>query len=737
MKLTACLSVVASLLASTALAVPAGPITKFQFVESAGVAQFRISTDTTETLLSILADNTLRVQTVPAGGEFVEPTKPSIVVKKSWEKLAVESKQSDKDIVVSWANENGYKIHINKAPFKIAVKSPKGIVYEESAPIDITPEKTSQFLSHGVEEQFFGGGMQNGRFTHKFTKIRIERSEDWDDGGTPNAAPFYMSNNGYGVFRNTFAPGTYDFTSTHQPVVTTHNESRFDAYIFLADSLKGILNGYTLVTGRPFLPPMYGLEMGDSDCYLHNANRGERRTLSWTTDVANGYIENDMPVGWLLVNDGYGCGYEDLPETAQMLSERDITMGLWTEFDLTNQPYEVQEGQVRVRKLDVAWIGSGYEFALNGCEVAYQGIEDYSDARGFVWTVEGWAGTQRCAVQWSGDQKGSWDNIRFHIPTLAGSGLSGQAWTSGDIDGIWTGSAETYVRDLQFKVFAPVVMSMSGWAPYDKQPWRHGEPYTSINRKYLKLRESLLPYFYTYAAEAYFTGVPPVRSLVLEYPNDPITWTNAVQHQFLFGTQFLVAPVFTDTTVRSGIYLPEGTWYNYWNGDKYHGNQVLNNFPAPFDTLPLFIKSGSIIPMWGNVNSFKHVKKTDDLIVDIYPAAGETSEFSLYEDDMVTRKHRTGEFSYQNFTMTATETKIQFTIGEVVGHYDGKPDARGYRIKVHADLAWMASHEVHCNFEHTLEKDTVILVRVPRLPVGTSAQVVLNMRPRANFVMQE
>ncbi|KAJ3067815.1 hypothetical protein HDU99_003377, partial [Rhizoclosmatium hyalinum] len=107
LTLTACLSVVASLLASTALAVPAGPITKFQSVESAGVAQFRISTDTTETLLSILADNTLRVQTVPAGGEFVEPTKPSIVVKKSWEKLAVESKQSDKDIVVSWANENG------------------------------------------------------------------------------------------------------------------------------------------------------------------------------------------------------------------------------------------------------------------------------------------------------------------------------------------------------------------------------------------------------------------------------------------------------------------------------------------------------------------------------------------------------------------------------------------------------------------------------------------------------
>src|SRR5699024_4286727 len=130
----------------------------------------------------------------------------------------------------------------------------------------------------------------------------------------------------------------------------------------------------------------------------------------------------------------------------------------WTEDGLPDQEFEVKDAGVRVRKLDVAWIGSGYEFALNGAKEAYEGIEENSDARGFVWMVDGWSGAQRYAVQWTGDQSGSWDNIRFHIPTIAGSGLSGQAFTTGDIDGIFGGSAETYTRDLQWKAFNPVLM---------------------------------------------------------------------------------------------------------------------------------------------------------------------------------------------------------------------------------------------------------------------------------------
>ncbi|KAJ3070205.1 hypothetical protein HDU98_006747 [Podochytrium sp. JEL0797] len=720
-------------LVSTITAIPAGKVTSFELVSPAETTQFRITTETTTTLLSLLGPDTFRLQTVLSGQELVEPQDPSIVVKQTWPKVETHVENTQNEIVIRWA-DGAYLLHLHKSPFSVSVMGPSGVVFQESMPLDVGENQTTQFLTHNSTEQFFGGGMQNGRFTHKGHAIRIERSENWDDGGTPNAAPFYMSTKGYGVFRNTFSPGVYDFTSPTQPLIATHNESRFDEFVFLSDSLKRILTLYTQVTGRPFLPPMYGLELGDSDCYLHNANRGERHTLAYTTEIADGYVQNDMPVGWLLVNDGYGCGYENLPETAQVLAERNISMGLWTESDLTNQPYEVQKGQVRIRKLDVAWIGAGYEFALKGCETAFNGIEEWSDARGFVWTVEGWSGTQRCSVMWTGDQKGTWDNVRFHIPTLQGAGLSGQAWTSGDVDGIWWGSADTYVRDLQHKVFAPVVMSMSGWAPVDKQPWRYGEPYTSINRKYLKLRESLLPYLYTFAAEAHLTGVPPIRALILEYPNDPITWTTAVENQFLFGTQFLVAPVFTDTVTRDGIYLPDGTWYDYWTGRKYHGNQVLNSFPAPLDTLPLFVKAGSIIPMWGNVNSFREVQASDDLILDLYPSVGETNSFSLYEDDMVTRQHRVGAFTHQNFTMKATRTSVYFEIGAISGEYDGQPAQRGYQLKIHTG----GREADRCNFKYTVVKSGVLLIRVPTVAADVSASVILSFKSKGNvFVKQD
>jgi len=112
-----------------------------------------------------------------------------------------------------------------------------------------------------------------------------------------------------------------------------------------------------------------------------------------------------------------------------------------------------------------------------------RGIEDNSDGRRFIWTVEGWAGTHRMAVMWTGDDYGTWDYIRWQLPTFAGCGFSAMAHVSGDIDGIFGGSADTYTRDLQMKCMNTVLMTMSGWAANpDKQPWAWGEPYTSINR---------------------------------------------------------------------------------------------------------------------------------------------------------------------------------------------------------------------------------------------------------------
>ncbi len=205
--------------------------------------------------------------------------------------------------------------------------------------------------------------------------------------------------------------------------------------------------------------------------------------------VAAKYREYDMPGGWILPNDGYGCGYSQLPEVVAGLKKYGFKTGLWTESGVDKIKWEVGTAGTRAQKLDVAWTGKGYQFSLDANMAAAQGILDHSDARPFVWTVMGWAGTQRYAVTWTGDQSGSWDYIRWHIPTLIGSGLSGQAYATGDVDGIFGGSPETYTRDLQWKTFTPVLMGMSGWSKAErKHPWWFDEPYRSINRDYLKLK---------------------------------------------------------------------------------------------------------------------------------------------------------------------------------------------------------------------------------------------------------
>ncbi|MFE6969975.1 TIM-barrel domain-containing protein [Isoptericola sp. NPDC057653] len=574
---------------------------------------------------------------------------------------------------------------VTRSPLTLALADGDGTpLWTETAPLSWDSSGTTQSLSRGATEQFFGGGMQNGRFSHRDETIQISRDYDWDDGGNPNASPFYLSSNGYGVLRNTFAAGSYAFG---EPVATRHAEQRFDAYYFVGDT-RAVLDDLTRLTGRPAMLPMYAMELGDADCYLHNANRGERETLRDSTAIAQGYTDNDMPLGWMLVNDGYGCGYEDLPETHDMLTQHGSELGLWTQADLTEQPTEVASG-VRVRKTDVAWVGPGYRFALSACEKANAGIEDNSADRATVVTIEGWAGTQRCGAMWSGDQSGSWDYIRWQIPTYAGSTMSGQAATTGDVDGIFGGSAQTYTRDLQWKMFLPMTYAMSGWAASDKQPYRYGEPYTSINRSYLQLHERLLPYLYTYQADAHATGLGSTRPLYVDYPDDPTTWGDDVKYEFLAGDDFLVAPVYEDTTVRDGIYLPKGTWTDYWTGRTYTGPTTIDGYPAPLDRLPLFVRGGAIVPMFPEGTAdWEAGKKAGRLDVDVYPQG--SSEFTLYEDDGRTQEYADGAHASQRLAVRAPQAgkgPIALTVGALTGDYAGKPSARSYRFALHTDTA--------------------------------------------------
>jgi hypothetical protein len=584
-------------------------------------------------------------------------------------------------------------LRVYKRPLRFALfdRTNATVIWQEAKPLTYGPS-TVQTLKRGDNENFFGGGMQNGYFSHRDTSVNIRlNTRGWNDGATPNPAPFYMSTAGYGVLRNTMAPGKYDFLAL---LALSHDEARFDAYYFVgatgaagANPLKRILDDYTLVAGRPFMMPRWGLGFGDSDCYNKTG-----KTIDVIARVAEKYRANDMPGSWIMPNDGYGCGYTDLPGTIAALHQLGFEGGLWTENGLARIATEVKDMGSRAMKLDVAWVGRGYQFALNGMRDAYEGLEANADTRGFVWTTCAWAGGQRYAVIWSGDQSGNWEYIRFHIPTVIGSGLSGYNAATGDVDGIFGGSALTQVRDLQWKALTPAWMIISGWSKQTnnmKQPWIFGEPYTTINRKYLKLKQRLTPYLYTLSREAYDTGVPTVRAMVLEFPDDPTTWSKRTQYQFMSGPSFLVAPVYEDSPIRNDIYLPAGKWIDYWDGTEFNGSTTLNGYAAPLEKLPMFVKAGAIVPMYPEM-LYDGQKPFDPVTLDVYPSG--KSSFDLYEDDGRTQKYRTGASARTLIEMDAPMSldepgsQITIKVNAAKGTYDGMPAQRAYLVDAHVPV---------------------------------------------------
>ena len=581
-------------------------------------------------------------------------------------------------------------------------------VWTEAKPLDLDPEKgTTQTLATNPDERFYGGGQQNGEFAHKGRKIAILADGNWNEGGHPNPSPFYQTNTGYGVLRHTFATGEYDFTGETE-IRTTHAENRFDAFYFVGGDFAGNLNLYTKYTGRPNLIPRWGLQLGDADAYItrdketREPAQNEDGTFKEVTPVdavrvAKAYREHGMPGGWLLVNDGYGCDHMQLGYVVSALADLGFHTGLWTEGALDRINWEVGQAGSRVQKIDVAWSSPAYQHALECCRTAAEGIESNADARAFVWGVQGWAGTQRYCIAWTGDQSGSWDLIRWNIPTYAGSAMSGQAYASTDIDGIFGGSNETYLRDLQWKCWTTALYVMNGWSHINKSPWSYPEPYRSLNRDALLHKNRLVPFVYSYMAQAWVTGAPIVRPLVYNFPEDRHTWGEETKYQFMLGEEVLVAPVYTSMKLNRGwrkdVYLPEGTWYDYNDGRRVEGPTTIAAYPITLATLPVFVRAGSIIPMYPEMLVLGD-KPYDPITFDVYPDfSGERAAFfRLYEDDGETQAFRKADaYTTQDICVRAfdrgTHGLIQVELGAAEGNgYDGMPEARAYEFVIHCPV---------------------------------------------------
>jgi alpha-glucosidase len=302
----------------------------------------------------------------------------------------------------------------------------------------------------------------------------------------------------------------------------------------------------------------------------------------------------------------------------------------------------------------------------------------HPDERAFVLTRSSFAGGQRYAAVWTGDSTSDWSSLRQSISMLLGLGLSGFPFVGSDIGGfVGAPSGELYTRWLQVGVFSPFMRSHSDSSSPSKEPWVFGYSDEAINKRAIELRYELLPYIYNVMEQASETGVPALRPLFVDFPQDDKV--PGVEDEFLFGDDLLVAPVLYEGAVQRAVYLPEGEWYDYWTGEQYTGGQTIQ-LPVTLSSIPIFVRSGGFVFRQPVVQSVDEMPGNP---LEVLVAPAKESKSVLYEDDGESMKYRNDNFMKRQFSQSRDGQKTILEISAPDGSY--RPAKRELRLELWAD----------------------------------------------------
>ena len=351
--------------------------------------------------------------------------------------------------------------------------------------------------------------------------------------------------------------------------------------------------------------------------------------------------------------------------------------GIWTDM---NEPSDFVD-QTGKNQIDVVSYDEGEKsthaknrnvFALLMARATYEGLERLRpNHRPYVITRAAYAGIQRYSTMWTGDTNSTWESLQLNIPMFTTLGLSGQPFVGSDVGGfIGRGNGELLVRAYQISFLAPFCRNHKVIDGYDGEPWRFGQHYEDIIRKYLKLRYQLLPFLYTTLEEAHRTGAPLFRPLVLNYQDDPNTYN--LDDQFMIGNDLLVAPIAKPDVIRRLVYLPKGVWYDYWTNRKYEGGKMIS-VEAPLETVPMFVRAGAIIPMWPEMK-YVGEKPADPITFNVYPDENGSASATLYEDDGLSPAYKQGSFRRTTINVRRGAAGYVVTKSGSVGQY--QPESR-------------------------------------------------------------
>ncbi|MBO9129266.1 TIM-barrel domain-containing protein [Bacillus sp. 165] len=303
-------------------------------------------------------------------------------------------------------------------------------------------------------------------------------------------------------------------------------------------------------------------------------------------------------------------------------------------------------------------------YGLYMSKATFEGLQkQLGNGRPFSLTRAGYAGVQRYSAVWTGDNRSHWEHLEMSMPMIMNLGLSGVAFTGADVGGFSSDATpELLIRWTQAGVFLPYFRNHSVQDSIYQEPWAFGEETLASVKKYIELRYRFMPCLYTLFYEAEQTGLPVVRPLVMEYPKDPETLQ--CSDQFLLGSQILIAPMVRPGQRYRSVYLPKGTWFDFWTNEEYEGGKY-HLIEADLNTLPIFVKSGTILPLGTPV---KNTKETQDIELYVYLSGEDVVSGHLYEDDGYTYDYQRDQYSFTTFTLK-NETEGYYLMKQQKGSF--------------------------------------------------------------------
>lgn len=322
------------------------------------------------------------------------------------------------------------------------------------------------------------------------------------------------------------------------------------------------------------------------------------------------------------------------------------------------------------------------------------------NVRPFVMTRASYAGGQRYAATWTGDNSSTWNHLRQTTPQLENLGLSGFAMAGADVGG-FAGSppAELLTKWLMLAAFQPIDRDHSAKGTRDHEPWVDGPEQEAIRRRYIEERYRLMPYLYTTAEEMSRDGLPIVRPIFLEYPHtsaDGHPMDDDAPGEFFFGPSILVAASPSPEEVAPyEVHLPTGVWYDYWTGERLDRRAPVGRrdleirdaaavAQAPvmvkpgLADLPVYVRAGSIVPMAPLVQSTEE-KPDGPLTLRVFP--GDECAGSVYQDDGVSYDFRKGAYLREKFSCSVgADGAVTVTMAAPEGAF--KPWWTSIRVEV-------------------------------------------------------